>query len=733
MNRRGFFKTVFAVAVAAALAISSALQPAWALIGLLGGAVSVATLNPLGINTEGLGYASLEQPWLNAIKGMSAAGAYGYSGLNGPWLTSKSGTNDTGEEAYLAPTLDANGWPTTMTVSGIPGGQQFTTLQSFIYFGYSGTLPPGASQWYPYTGVTWQAEILGQGTMSFVGASSIVVTSGSSYLSVSGTQVTSTLPNGQSATITFSLGSGGLNLQLTATGAAPNNFQIPYIVNQAYLANYNSGEILNPDYKAAITGSGSKLFSYLRTMGWQNTYNQEFLVTFTANLASGATSGTLSSLTRQANSFTTWPFPTGVTKRVVMSTGQVVNMTGTTGSASVTWDTALSAPISTSAVGGMAILSLTSGWSQRQLPGNATWAGPNGPPWEVMARAANELGINLWGNVAAALPTVDTSYLTNLANLLYNGTGASLTGWNVSSFSGLSPSLRAIIEPSNEVWNFGNGYQEANFCEMMGVVEGFYAAQGNNGPYGGAEFYGTMAAGIGDAFYAVYGVSMSSRVGVVMMNQTGVGTGTGFMKVAMNTPDWTSAAYTHHIYGYGIAPYFGPTYNSGMNSTDAGTIAALADPVGELFSLAYTNHGASGNTYSSVPTNGYMGVSLAAVASYIAAFSGQPWVNLPRVFYEGGLDLGNYSGNSALSPYLTDMIRDSRARYLNNDPSHQLSASGTGYLPGLAANGVTFINLLNLCGEEWGQLEVVTQMESMPPYTDAPRYLGDFNYAQGQP
>jgi len=727
MNRRDLLK------YGGALAAAAALPPADGLIMIGGSATTVAATQPIGINTESQSYATIEQPWLNIIKGATCEGAFSFKAVNTPWMTSAAGTSDTGEEAYLV--LSSDGWPTTLVAgNGFSGTQVFTYAQIWANSGYSGSLPPPAIQWYPWNGVTYQAQIQGQGTYSFVGASGITVTSGASFLTVTGTQVASTLPSGQTGTITFTLGSGGLQIQCLAVNSSSNYYKINYIVNQAYISNYNAGEILSPDYKAALTGNGGGLFSILRTMGWQRTYQQEFLVTFTGNLANGATSGTISTLNVQGSSYTTWPFRNG-TRKVVFSTGQVVNMTGTYGSAAVTWDAALSAAVNTSSVGGMAILSLTSGWSERALPGDATWASRKGPPIEVMAQACNELSISPWLCVPAAVPTIDSTYLSSLANLLFNGTGASVSGWNVGVFGGVAATQRCYVEYSNEVWNFGSGYQEANFCELMGVVNGFYAARGNNGPQGGAEFQGVQTAGIGDAFNAVYGSAMSTRVGVVMMQQSGVGNGSNFLQLAMNTPDWTSRAYLHNVYGYGCAPYFGPAYSAGggaLNSTDAATIAGLADPMSELFSLAYTNVGKSGNTYSSVPALGYLGWTLSMITNYIAAFNSYAWKSLPVLCYEGGLDLGTYSA-TALASDITAMARDSRVRYLNNDPTHQLSAAGVGYLPGMKANGVTSINMLNLCGSQWGQLELITQMEaySSQPYTDMPRYQGDWAFSKG--
>ncbi len=736
--------------------------PFLVLTGVPGGVPPPPILNAVGINAlSSINYYSLEQPLLDVMKMANTAGAYDYSGLNGAWLTSSGSVANTGEEGYLQ--LDSNGWPTSLVAGNgfSPGGsnpyynvvpsppvwateteQQFTFAQIWIYTLISGTLPAGASEWFnpgPYT-----MKLTGAGTgsgtqvINLNGASSVSVLSGGSYVTAAGAVLTCNLGSSQVATVQFTMGSNGVQVQITSMPNNQNYVTIPYCVPSSLLSEYLAGELLNPDWKAAVTANGAGCFGVIRMMGALQTYSQEFNIVFTANLASGATSGTIASLQNAHGDRPVWPFNTG-TMEAVFATGQVITVSGVYGSAALTWSTPLSAAITTAAIGGMAFIAQQPSWASRPLVGNCAWSGPGGIPAEAYMQICNELGIDCWTNIPAATSLIDGTYFAGLAALAFNGTGANVTGWNVSSFSGVTNKI--IPEYSNETWNFSQ-YQETYFCSMMGVVAGFYAAQGNNEIYGAQEWYGTQCAGIGDAFYAAYGSQFAARCAPVMMNQTGSASSNGvaFMKVAMNTPDWTSRAYTHHIAGYGYAPYFGPTNGGanygGMNNADATTIAALGDPLTELYSLVYTNKGASGNTYGSVSTSGFIGAILAQQASAQGVFSGQPWGSLPVYCYEGGLDRGNYSGYSGLTTYLNQMLTDSRSAYLYYDPTHQLSALGTGYLPGLTAIGVSFVNMLELTGGnpsnvgQWALMTVITQMESTPPYTNMPQLAGIIDYAE---
>src|SRR6185437_7953914 len=140
------------------------------------------------------------------------------------------------------------------------------------------------------------------------------------------------------------------------------------------------------------------------------------------------------------------------------------------------------------------------------------------------------------------------TYATNLANLIKSGTGASIA-FPMTAMPGLSSRQKLYVEFSNEVWNLGT-FPQAGVAYNMDQV--FAGANGNFGQW----WYGTQVAGIGDAFFSVYGASFASTVTVSMGAQTATGNGIAFLNTAMTTTGWTGGnAYTHHIGAIHLAPY----------------------------------------------------------------------------------------------------------------------------------------------------------------------------------
>ena len=84
---------------------------------------------------------------------------------------------------------------------------------------------------------------------------------------------------------------------------------------------------------------------------------------------------------------------------------------------------------------------------------------------------------------------------------------------------------------------------------------------------------------------------------------------------------------------------------------------------------------------------------------------------------------------------MTSAHRDARTQYLYYDPTHQLSASGTGYFLAMNAAGINTINIfsdVNTIGSggDYGVLESV--MQTISPLTSAPpKYQGIMNYING--
>lgn len=692
--------------------------------------------NFLGVNAFDPVTYSSSPVWLNELKHASSNSGYC------PWFTGSGTQFDTAEEAYLAPTLDANYYPTTLTVSGIPGGQKFTKLFSYIFQNMP-ALVAGQTYQYPPGARTFGFTILGSGPATSISFTLTGDVSGlattTSGVSVVGNTVTSTLAPGQSGTVTFNAnnGTGGFVITIPAGSAISTScyFGFVYQVRTSLLASYNAGELLSPEYKAILQAGWSPA---IRFMGAQKTFRQEYQITFTGTV-SGVSGGTIASVNRQSESNASWPRPTG-TYPIVFATGQTIQCACTYGSTAVTWSTALSSPVTTSAIGAMGIAPITSGWSQRALLSHMSWALDWGPPFEAAIASCNEIGLSPWLCLPACASTIDSTYFTNLNQLIYNGSNANLTGSNLPSFNGSSKPV--YIEFSNELFNTGSGYREGNYVEMMSVPSGYYAANSNNQFVGGYEWAGTQLSAFCAAGQTVMGSSaFNSKVRIAAMTQFATGNGTSFLDALLNTPHDTKRMYQQGSIVWGFAPYAPST--DVVNLADATTIMGLVSPtpVTEMLSLMYTNKGSSGNTYSSVPTAGFAGNYINIANTLLQSFSAQPWFNLPRVGYEGGPALDDATNiEASLSGWRANVLNatkaDVRFAYVLNDPTHQLS-SNSGVWPMLRDIGFQFICKLSLVGAElthsgpagsgnWGMLA-----SSMQATTSAPDFIGCQSFAQG--
>jgi hypothetical protein len=689
----------------------------------------------IGVNLSGLKYWTPEQPFLNLFKSASANSGEDYWFIQG-----------TSYSPFLL--LDSDGYVTSMVDS-----QGTTNTQIFCFINNAvngGTLPPNCSQLYQ-TG-TFRLQFSGPGTF-FVGFDcTIPAQTPPTGVTISGNSVTSTLTNSQTASITVqvtSATSAGISWGVTSL---PND-GVNYIRNlslvpTAYTALYDAGQIFHPQFLAKLTP-----YSRLRFMDWMATNFQEYGLNFSATLANGATSGTLA---------TAWTRPTG-TYTFVFANGQIVpSVSLTYNSTAANWavgDALTSAISATSIIGWMASWVKCPTWASRPQMSNFSWglAGKTcskpGVPYEVQILLCNQLRTDAWLNIPVGANYCDPTFTPSLAALVRDGTGASLAG-PVTVFPGLSSAKKAWPELGNEVWNFGTfGYGQSGFAEMVGQQWIGLPGGNYNQFFATMEQYGIWVAGIGDAFASAFGSAMSSRIRISMGTQTVTGNGPAYLAASMNTLDWTSRAYTHHVTDCHVAPYMqllskASAATTAQYQTDIGTIAALADPVGETFSLSYSNVGVSGNTYTSLPTIGYVRgtvTSIANLQTIIADIRGNGFAWGPTVTiqaYEMGEDTVTATSNwgFALSTpeiqMLENSYHDPRMQYLYHDPGHVLS-SNPGYLDDIASSGVT-PNLFNdietaTNNSQWalfgdsGQYENVWQ-PTAPAITAPGKALGVYNY-----
>lgn len=707
ITRRQFSKTALATALTSLLPRTSS----WGRNPR--GAPLPVIPNLVGANGQPVSYFTPEMPFLNIFK--QAGNNGGASGALTGWFTSTSGSLETNEENYLQ--LDSDGYPTTLTA--LAGHSQTYTQVTTIM--NESSLQAGASTTYPSGQYTFSG--LGAGTLFF----SRDVTSGtfatsSPGVTVSALGIVSTVAAGTPWSATFNVAatsgsSSGVQCAITATDplTVGNYLKGFSLVYTPWLASYNAGQIFSPWFKACLANH-----CCWRGMKWTRTETLNWQIQFSTGFSNGY-SGTATLTAVNATGLAlgaNWPFPTG-TYNFVFSTGQIIAVSCVAGSSTVSWTTPLSAAVPTAATqttagSAQAMFSLWQSWATRPKATNAFYSTQLGVPFEVLLQLGNEMSIDIWTNIPLTSLVLDSTIPTGLANLAKSGTGATIAG-----FTGLKSTQKIFAELDNECWN--GAYYSYNGSRMLGTV--LFPLQANPA-YQGFEYVGVLMAAVGDAFFAVYGSALATGAAFTssiraVVSGSGFFTAHDYLVHTMNTPDWTSAAYTHHIGAYHTAPYWTPGVT--LNAADATFLVGLGDPVGEFFALMYTNVTIN-RTYTSLNAAGFIGDTINLVAADAAAIVGQPWAGYPLVGYEGGSSLLSSSSGlsgatlTAWTNTLASATRDIRMGYCYYDPNHVLSAN-PGYLPSLKAQGFTFINHFQLIwvasnNGVFGEYEGVSQITS---------------------
>lgn len=254
----------------------------------------------LGFNTTNLTYYEPPQPFINLFHsgGQSAnnlliPGAQGAGSVSGGWITQNGSGVSTKEEGAMQ--VDADGYPTSMTLSPTPfGGQKCSQFLTILKLSINNSnLPPGASFLYPPGAYTLQGQ--GAGTIAITGDASAWVGNGST-VTVNGSNAFVSTSTVGTWTVTFTANAGlnptacNLMVKITATDPLVTGNYLKALVccETALLASYNGGARYNPRYLTMCTG-----FSGVRFMKEQNTENSENEFFFATAPITGATSATL--------------------------------------------------------------------------------------------------------------------------------------------------------------------------------------------------------------------------------------------------------------------------------------------------------------------------------------------------------------------------------------------------------------------------------------------------------
>lgn len=174
--------------------------------------------------------------------------------------------------------------------------------------------------------------------------------------------------------------------------------------------------------------------------------------------------------------------------------------------------------------------STQTGWEDRPLPQDYTWA-QKGVPAEVMLALANTLGADPWFSMPHM---ADDSYVRQFARLVDEG---------------LDEDLRTYVEYSNEVWNWQ--FQQAAWADAQAQAR-----------WGGEnlwmQFYGGRAAEVAQIWAEVFGEG-SARLVRVIATQTGW---LGLEEQLLTAPLWQAErpereAPAAYFDAYAVTGYFG--------------------------------------------------------------------------------------------------------------------------------------------------------------------------------
>jgi hypothetical protein len=281
--------------------------------------------------------------------------------------------------------------------------------------------------------------------------------------------------------------------------------------------------------------------------------------------------------------------------------------------ATLTYDAATQNWLVQSDVGGNILSGLLYGW-----------------PAEICVDMANAAGAHPWLCIPtyacdSATPNIKTpaisDYTTELATYCKNN---------------VRPGLIPRFEPSNEVWNNGQGLTHFAYrvqARRLFASYNNYENNGSNYPYGADDCYGQWLSQIGQAVSDVYGGDMT-KYNVICGIQTADGLGGRLNRIASATyVHNTSVAYapykfTTHV---SFAPYWGSGYSGSGSSFETAWATAWAaavlanDPV---TAQHYLDLNASGCTANANPyTNSYDNRSYPA-PNYLGGATGAaslPW------------------------------------------------------------------------------------------------------------
>jgi chitodextrinase len=248
----------------------------------------------------------------------------------------------------------------------------------------------------------------------------------------------------------------------------------------------------------------------------------------------------------------------------------------------------------------------------------------NGGAWEYLALLANQTKKDLWICVPAK---VNDDYITKLAQLFKfgsDGVNPYTSPQANPKYPPLDPSLKLMVEYSNEIWNTAGPFSQTAYADSVGKALGL---PGQN------EYYVKRTVEISTIFRQVFGDSeMMTRVRPLLewmkagLDMYGNGNNTGSTRLFWYEKNYTQPL-DYYVWGGGCSAYFNPCAGATIDNVWGG---CGMDPIAWTY---------ESQEYAAYFTSAY---------------------GLRRVVYEGGPSFGDVLGGAGMEVVSPAAMLDDR-------------------------------------------------------------------------
>ena len=441
--------------------------------------------------------------------------------------------------------------------------------------------PQGAT--YPYPPGTYRLKFIGQGTVQLTGDGAVTLSNAAANTYVS-------------TPVIISAPTSFLQLVISAVGSSTDYPRDISVVNTSWTSLYDAGEIFHPYYLNVLANISSLRF--MQPSGVYTSYHG--LSPASYPISAGVNSFTLGD---GAGTASNWLFPTQ-TRKIYFIDGEIMDATFTLGSSTVALSSTLSNSITSNTWNGTdfycaAVISWMDVFSERTPAGYVSWNTPTRQmPIEIQIALCNKLGTDYYANLH---PTCTVADAGSFIDAVINGTGLA------AGYSPLNSTAKCRVEYANETWS-GTGFQDY-WMRIFGANTWPTLASGN--PYAwNRNWYGYHIIQMANQMQTTLGSTVfNARVNPVIAGQGQTG-GTASVTAALwnSSSFWSGSSASNTIVkDIAIADYWPVSYTGWINTADAATL--ISNGLNDFFAIAKSNTatGASGYTYTSVNTGGYLG------------------------------------------------------------------------------------------------------------------------------